>query len=775
MDYRIRWSKRAVYGFVLSLMILAIIGWFSYQSISDLIEVNQRITDTQKASANLELWQQLSAQAEARAYRVMWVFGSSSLLTLLLLAAAAWIIKREFTARERASAEVRQLNEELEHRVSERTAELVTSNQQLKDEIAERQRVEQTLRDSQLKLSGVISSAMDAIISVDEGQRITLFNDAAEKMFGCSASEAIGQTLDRFIPDRFRGTHREKIHAFGQSHATRRRMGALGTVYGLRSDGQEVSIEASISHLEAEGQKVYTVILRDITERQKSEERLREQAALLDQARDAIIVRDLQGRIRYWNKSAELLYGWTAEEAIGQDVRQLVFHGLAEQFEQTKQSTLERGEWSGELRQLTRDGRELIAESRWTLVRDTEDNPKSIFSINTDITEKKKLEAQFLRAQRLESIGTLAGGIAHDLNNILSPILIGLQLLQMKLPDPDSQRWLSLLVANAERGGEMIKQVLSFARGVSGDRINLQPRHLIKEVVKMLQETLPKNILIQSNLPNDLGIITGDPTQLHQVLMNLCINARDAMPDGGTLKIAAENIIFNEHYARVNPQAKLGPYMLITVTDTGTGIPPKILDRIFDPFFTTKPHGMGTGLGLSTVQGIVKGHGGFINVYSEVGEGSQFSVYLPRAEVTQAERSATQQMEAPLGRGELVLVIDDEIAIREVAKGTLESFGYRVMTASDGNEALALYAKHKGEIAVVLTDMMMPLMDGPATIRALKKIDPKIKIIASSGLGANDKKAEVDGGGIKVFLPKPYAADKLLKAIAEILHNEQED
>jgi len=594
-------------------------------------------------------------------------------------------------------------------------------------------------------------------------------------MFGCPASDAIGQTLDRFIPERFRGAHREHIHAFGQSHATRRRMGALGTVHGLRSDGEEISIEASISHLEADGRKVYTVILRDITERQKAEERLREQAALLDQARDAIVVRDMKGRIRYWNKSAESLYGWTAEEAIGQDVRQLVFQGLAEQFEQTEQSMLERGEWSGELRQFTKDGRELIAESRWTLVRDAEENPKVIFSINTDLTEKKKLEAQFLRAQRMESIGTLAGGIAHDLNNILSPILIGLQLLQMKLPDQDSQRWLSLLIANAERGGEMVKQVLSFARGVSGERINLQPNHLIKEVVKMLQETLPKNIRIESSLPNDLGIITGDPTQLHQVLMNLCINARDAMPDGGTLKIAAENIIVDEHYARMNPEARPRPYLLITVTDTGTGIPPKILDRIFDPFFTTKPHGQGTGLGLSTVQGIVKGHSGFINVYSEVGQGSQFNVYLPLAESMQAERSVARQSGTLFGHGELILVVDDEAAIREVTKGTLESFGYRVATASDGAEALALYAKHKEEIAVVLTDMMMPLMDGPATIRALKKIDPMIKIIASSGLDANDKTAEATGAGIKTFLPKPYTADKLLKSIAKILRNEQED
>jgi len=596
--------------------------------------------------------------------------------------------------------------------VSERTALLVASNQQLKDEIVERLRVEQTLRESQLKLSGVISSAMDAIISVDEDQRITLFNNAAEKMFGYSASEAIGQPLERFIPERFRGAHGEHFRAFGNSHVTKRRMGALGTVYGLRSDGEEISIEASISHLEADGQKVFTVILRDITERQRAEERLHEQAALLDQARDAIVVRDLQGRIRYWNKSAERLYGWTAEEAIGRDVRQLVYQGLAEQFEQTEQSMLEQGEWSGELRQFTKDGRELIAESRWTLVRDAEENPKAIFSINTDLTERKKLEAQFLRAQRMESIGTLAGGIAHDLNNILSPILIGLQLLQTRLPDQDSQRWLNILISNAERGGEMVKQVLSFARGVSGERINLQPKHLIREVVKMLQETLPKNIRIESKLPNDLGIITGDPTQLHQVLMNLCINARDAMPDGGTLKVAAENTTIDKTYVQMQLAARTGDHLWITVSDTGHGIPPKIINQIFDPFFTTKPQGQGTGLGLSTVQGIVKGHGGFINVYSEVGKGSQFSVYLPLAEATNAESSSARRSEISFGEGELILVVDDEAAIREIAKGTLENFGYRVLTASDGAEALALYAEHKGEIAVVLTDMMMPLMNG---------------------------------------------------------------
>lgn len=295
----------------------------------------------------------------------------------------------------------------------------------------------------------------------------------------------------------------------------------------------------------------------------------------------------------------------------------------------------------------------------------------------------------------------------------------------------------------------------------------LQPRHLIREIVKILNDTLPKTIEIRSNASKDLSVVAGDATQLHQVLMNFFVNARDAMPNGGKLTIDAENVVIDENYSRMNLEAKVGTFVQITVADTGVGIPPQIVNRIFEPFFTTKEHGKGTGLGLSTALGIVKSHGGFINVYSEPGRGTQFRIHLPAVETGSVIE--TGPTSSPLvGNGELILVVDDEVAIREIAKGTLEAFGYRALTAADGTEAVALYAQNKDEIKVVLTDMMMPFMDGLSTIRALQKMNPQIKIIASSGLTENARIVEASTAGVKTFLAKPYTAGKLLEA----LHNE---
>ena len=512
----------------------------------------------------------------------------------------------------------------------------------------------------------------------------------------------------------------------------------------------------------------YVAIRHDITQRKRAEEQLREQATLLDNAQDAILVRDLEDNILFWNKSAERIYGWPAAVIIGKNIKDTIYRNSLSQYVEAKRAVLETGEWQGELKQLTKDEKEIIAESRWTLVRDDRGQPKSILVINTDVTEKRKVEAQFLRAQRMESIGTLASGIAHDFNNLLSPILMSIQLLQLKINDEEGQRLLAMLRASAERGAGLVKQVLSFARGVEGERITLQPRHLIKEIVKILDDTLPKSVEVEFETSEDLSLVAGDATQLHQVLMNFCVNARDAMPAGGKLKIRADNVLIDENYARMNLEAKPGRFVVITIADTGMGIPPAVINRIFEPFFTTKEHGKGTGLGLSTAMGIVKGHAGFINVYSELDKGTQFKIYLPAVDTPFSTSVADLSAALPYGSGELILVVDDEIAIREITKGTLEAYGYRALTASDGTEAVALYAQHKDDIKIVLTDVMMPYMDGPLTIRALKKLNPQVKIIASSGLPENIKLAEVNGS-VKRFLPKPYTAEKLLTTLREVL------
>ena len=509
----------------------------------------------------------------------------------------------------------------------------------------------------------------------------------------------------------------------------------------------------------------YVAIRYEITERKLAEERIRQQASLLDKAQDAILVCDLNHRILYWNKGAERIYGWAAEEILGKEVCEVVCGGDNAQLQTAQEALNLSDEWNAEARHIMKNGKPLIVESRWTLVRNEQGQPDYNLILNTDITEQKKVEEQLLRAQRMESIGTLAGGIAHDLNNILSPIMMAIDMLHINANDDETERWLVLARENAERGAAMVKQVLSFARGVEGERVSVQLKHIIKDLVKVLNETLPKSIAVKYEIEPELEVISADPTQIHQVLMNLSINARDAMPNGGTLTITANNITLDETAARMFIEAKSGRYILLTVKDTGEGMTQEIQQRIFDPFFTTKEIGKGTGLGLSTALTIIKSHGGFINVYSEQGKGTQFTIYLPAAEIAAEKSESKKQLPYPIGNGELVLIVDDEENIRQITKATLEKFGYRTFTAADGTEALAIYAQNSKEIAVVLTDMAMPFMDGAATIRALRKLNPNLPIIAASGLPP----ADINSLNVNAFLSKPYTAEKLLTTLAEIL------
>jgi len=515
--------------------------------------------------------------------------------------------------------------------------------------------------------------------------------------------------------------------------------------------------------------EVTTVQLQEkIAEQHLSEQKLHEQAALIDIATDAIFVQDLDQRILFWSKGAERLYGCTATDTLGKKADELFYKQPADQLTAGFKQTVARGFWQEELAQVTQTGKPIVVASRWTLVRDESGNPKSILVVNTDITEKKHLEAQFYRAQRMESLGNLASGIAHDLNNVFNPIVVIAQLL-LRQPEglnQRSQEMLQIMFDSANRGAGLIKQILTFARGSRGQHVPLKVGDMLTEVVQVMQQTFPKSIEIHYDIPITTPLwVSGDSSQINQVLMNLCVNARDAMPDGGVITLTAENRYLDTTDSQMNPAARTGNYVAIAVADTGSGIAPEIMEQIFEPFFTTKEFAKGTGLGLAIVFNIVKNHGGFVEVSSECGIGSKFQVFLPAIEA-----SPTQTLESEilaLGNGELVLIVDDEPTVQQATKIVLEIYNYRTLVASDGAEAIALYNQHQGEIKAAIVDMMMPNVDGFTTLQNLKKIAPDVTMIAVSGLPSNQEQALK--AGAELFLSKPYKPEELLIPLNEML------
>jgi signal transduction histidine kinase/CheY-like chemotaxis protein len=395
--------------------------------------------------------------------------------------------------------------------------------------------------------------------------------------------------------------------------------------------------------------------------------------------------------------------------------------------------------------------------------------PNRFCYVAADTTDKKQLEQQFLRAQRLESVGTLASGIAHDLNNVLAPIVMSLRLFRSKLPGTEDQEVLTGMESSARRGADIIRQLLTFARGAEGVRHAVDVGALIGDLAKMLRDTCPRSIRIETAVASDLGAVIGDATQIYQVLMNLCVNARDAMPAGGLLRLAAGQLPAQAGVPHARSALDSGDWILLTVSDTGCGIAPGILDKIFDPFFTTKAASFGTGLGLSTAQSIVKSHGGLITVTSQINQGTEFKVFLPMHSSAPAPADATPAIVPARGRGELILVVDDEPAVRLVTRATLLDHGYRVVTAGDGNEALSVFLGEGKAVHLVLTDMMLPSMDGAALVRSLRELSPGLKAIAMSGLLNGKALAESPGLASTTFLQKPFTAECLLQCVAEAL------
>jgi PAS domain S-box-containing protein len=656
--------------------------------------------------------------------------------------------------------------------VDERTKVLRETNAKLQEEIAERQRAAEALRESDERYQMLFRGNPLPMWVVDmKTLAILAVNETAVRAYGYSHDEFLALTLkDIRLPEEVPLLTRqlESIQNSSQQCFTTRHR---------KKDGSIIDVEATARLINFNGRKATLAVINDITARKSAEDRIREQAALLDLAHDAIFVKDWEGQIKFWNKGAEVLYGWASAETAGKTMAELFPADDSSLLTQAGHGLVQKGEWSGELYRQTRGGRKVIVSSRWTMLRDEQGRPKSVLVIEADITERKKLETQFLRAQRMEGIGTLATGMAHDLNNILAPILISAGTLRWGLGPEEREEAIKHIEAGVKRGAEVIRQVLTFGRGVEGERAAVCPTEVLKEAIGIMNQTFPKDITITHEAEASLWPIIGDRTQIHQVLLNLCINARDAMPHGGQLRMSARNIIVDEKYHVLHAPGQPGPYVIFEVSDTGCGIAPSDLERIFDPFFTTKEFGKGTGLGLSTVLGIVKSHQGLIAVDSVLKKGTTFKVLFPVSAETVKTVVSQSPLPLPASRGETILVVDDEVNIVATSRKLLGKQGYKVLVAGNGQEAMEIFKSNRNQIHLVVTDIMMPAMDGMGLIRALRAAGSKVKIIASSGLGSGEgnspqdpnRSAELKSLGVSAFLPKPYGTEKLLRLIHKTL------
>lgn len=631
-------------------------------------------------------------------------------------------------------------------------------------DVTERARADAELLATAQRLREAWESTSDGVFILDAAWRLAYVNRRAAEVFGAPADRLLGRHAWDLASGPEAAAFRrlyERVRATGEPDG-------VTQVYYAPLDGWfQINVYPA-----GDGVAVY---FRDVTEaragRERLEERerrLAEQAELLDLASDAIHVRDLRGEVTYWNRGAERLHGHAAADAVGRRIHDLApavdgAVGLGEAVARTE------GAWSGEVRLRHADGTERTVEARYTLLRDDDGYPRSLLVLETDVTGRRRVEAQVQRTQRLESLGTLAGGMAHDLNNVLAPITLATQLLLDDADDPRDRELLEVVLDAADRGRDLVRQVLTFARGGGGERREVALDRTVDEVLRIVGETLPREVALRTATVEDLPPVLGDPTHLHQLVMNLVVNARDAVRDGGTVSVTLDRVDLDAELVATSATLRPGPHVRLVVRDDGPGVPPEVAERIFEPFFTTKASGDGTGLGLSTSLTIADAHGGTLELEPGASGGATFVVTLPAVLGGQAPAVPDDLPPQRRGRGELVLVVDDEGPIRRTASATLTGAGYRVVVAEDGAEAVGLAADHLDDLALVVTDVTMPVLDGIATVHALRWLRADLPVIVVSGRHDDHELASRLPDGVDAALAKPFTAAALLRTVREVL------
>ncbi|SKA80378.1 PAS domain S-box-containing protein [Prosthecobacter debontii] len=618
--------------------------------------------------------------------------------------------------------------------------------------------------------------APDAMVMTNAEGLITLVNRQAEQLFGYQRDELIGQPVEILMQEQTRRSHVGLRQQYLASAIPRPMGVGRSNLKGRKRDGSVFHVDISLSPMQSDHGPQVVAAVRDITERVQAESQVRQALAMLNATDDgAFIFQPETLAFIFVNEGATRQLQYNREELLGMTALDIL-----PEYDEPRLRSLLQPLLTGEktvrrvtTQHRTRSGSQLPVEISLQVVT-TEEGQRRCIAIARDITERLQRERKERRTQRLESIGTLAGGVAHDLNNALTPVLMICDLLKERYPE--AAELLHTAESGAQRGADMVRHLLTFSRGVEGERQPVSLSDLFNEIAFIINGTFPKNIQLHLQHSPGLNLVLGDPTQLHQVILNLCVNARDAMPTGGSLKITAENIQLHAPLIGAQPESPAGSYIVCQISDTGLGIQPELLDRIFEPFFSTKGPDRGTGLGLSTALGIIRSHGGFIRVESTPGQGSTFSIYLPEAPLSSDFLIDLDPPPAPAsssdytGQGQLILIVDDEPAVRDTITTVLTALNYRVLAAADGTEAIIHAVENKDSLHAVITDLHMPEMDGLNFVRALRRIIPTTRVIVASGRFEPPQVQQFELLGHCTLLPKPFTQPQLLEALHHALH-----